>query len=102
MIHHIAVSLGTALPSSGFSYADALHAVPEQERQPLPAPGIPLFIMAGKGQHDYQFNITVLRLFFQSEYNFARPLINAQTTAHQKLSDAFFIECDKLIVHPLL
>ena len=102
MVHHVAISLDIALLSGGLSHSDALRAVPDQERQPFPAPGIPLFVMTGKGQHDDQLNIVVLRLLLQPEYDFSGPLIYSEASTHQKPVDAFFLERDKLVVHPLL
>ena len=75
MVHHVAVPLDITLRSGALSHGDALRAVPDQKSQPLPAPSVPLFVMAWERQHNYQFHITVLRLFFQPEYDFSSPLV---------------------------
>ena len=102
MVCHVAVPLNIIFTPGTLSYDDTLRTVSDQKRQPLPAPGVPLFIMSRKGQHNYQFNITILRLLLQPEYDFSGPLIYAKAPTYQKAADSFLIEHDKLIVHPFL
>jgi len=101
MVHHVAIPLEIALPAGCISHGDALCTMPNQKCQPPSAPGVPLFVMAGERQHNDQFNITVLRLFLQPEYNFSRLLIYSKGPAHKKPADPFSVKRNKLLLHPL-